>query len=109
MGTFIITTAIFALCVLVFQYFWKAVLKACYYLLLGAIDVVRKIIVATKRFGKCAMYLYRRWKNGKITRVMVETEEEEVDIDMLPQGLQNELEVYDEVIVKRGDISPEEF
>lgn len=109
MGVFIITTAIISLAVLVFQYFWKAVLKFCYYLLLGAIDVIKKIIVATKRFGKAVMYLYRRWKNGKVTRVTVEPDEEEIDVDMLPEGLQKELEIHDEVIVRNTDISPEEF
>lgn len=109
MGVFIITLAIISLATLVFQYFWKAVLKACYYLLLGAIEVTKKIIVATKRFGKAVMYLYRRWKNGKVTRVIVETEEEEVDVDLLPEGLRNEMEIHEEVIVRRDDIKPEEF
>lgn len=72
MGVYIIGVAIFALCTLVFQYFWKAVLKFCYYLLLRSIDVIKKIIVATKRFGKCVMYLYRRYRNGKVVRVKVE-------------------------------------
>ena len=109
MGTLILTAAIIGFCSVVFQFFWKAVLKACYYLLLGAVEVIKKAIVATKRFGKCVMYLYRRWKNNKITRVVVQTEEEEVDVDMLPEELQNELEVHEEVIVKKGDIKPEEF
>ena len=55
------------------------------------------------------MYLYRRYRNGKIVRVKVEPEEEPVDVDMLPPGLQDELEVHDEVIVRRDDIKPEEF
>lgn len=109
MGVYIIGVALFALCTLVFQYFWKAVLKFCYYLLLKSIDVIKKIIVATKRFGKCVMYLYRRYRNGKVVRVRVEPDEEEVDVDMLPQGLQDELDIHEEVIVKRDDIKPEEY
>ncbi len=109
MGVFIITAAIFSLAVLVFQYFWKAVLKVCYYLLLNAIDVIGKAIVAIKRGGKAVMYLYRRWRNGRITRKLVETEEEEVPEELLPEGLQEELKIHDEVIVHRGDINPEEF
>lgn len=109
MGVFIITAAIISLAVLVFKYFWKAVLKFCYYLLLGAVDVLKKIIVATKRTGKAIMYLYRRWRNGKVTRKLVETDEEPVDVDLLPEGLQNELELHDEVVVRNTDISPEEF
>lgn len=109
MGIFIIAGAIIGLCSLVFQYFWKAVLKFCYYLLLKSVEVTKKIIVATKRFGKCVMYLYRRYRNGRIVRTKVEPEEEEVDVDMLPQGLQDELAIHEEVIVRNDDISPEEF
>ena len=98
-----------SLAALVFKYFWKDVLRICYRLLYGAYDVIKKIIVATKRFGKCVMYLYRRWRNGKLTKKRVETEEEEVDVDMLPDGLQEELELHDEVIVKNDEITPEEF
>lgn len=110
MGTFIITLAILSLCAWVFKLFWKAILKFCFYLLEKSVDVVSKIITATKRAGKAVMYLYRRYRNGKITRVNVNDniEEEEVDIDMLPDGLQDELEINDEVIVKK-EISPEEF
>lgn len=110
MGTFIITLAILSLCAWVFKLFWRAILKFCFYLLEKSVDVVSKIITATKRAGKAVMYLYRRYRNGKITRVNVNDniEEEEVDIDMLPEGLQDELEINDEVIVKK-EISPEEF
>lgn len=110
MGTFIITLAILSLCAWVFKLFWKAILKFCFYLLEKSVDVISKIITATKRAGKAVMYLYRRYRNGKITRVNVNDniEEEEVDIDMLPEGLQDELEINDEVIVKK-EISPEEF
>ncbi len=109
MGTFIITLAILSLCVYVFKLFWKAVLRWCYKLLVKAIDVIKSIIVAVKNAGKAVMYLYRRYKNGKITRLRVEPEEEEVPEDLLPEGLRNELEVNDEVIVKNDEIKPEEF
>lgn len=109
MGTFIITIGLLSLFTYIFQLFWKAALRVCYHLLLKAIDVVKKIIVATKRFGKAVFYLYKRYKNGRVFKVKVETEEEEVDIDMLPEGLQDELEIHDEVVTHTGDIMPEEF
>lgn len=62
-----------------------------------------------KKAGKAAWWLYKRYRNGRTVRVPVEPEEEEVDIDMLPDGLQEELEIHDEVIVKKGDIDPAEF
>lgn len=109
MGTFIITIAVLGLCVYVFTLLWKSVLKFCYYLLLRSADVVTKVITATKKAGKAAWWLYKRYRNGRTVRVPVEPEEEEVDIDMLPDGLQEELEIHDEVIVKKGDIDPAEF
>ena len=109
MGVLILTFAIIGVASYVFQLFWKAVLKFCYYLLLKSIDVVKKIIVATKRFGKCVMYLYRRYKNGKIVRIHIDPEEEEVDVDMLPKELQEQLGIHNEVIVRDEDIKPEEF
>lgn len=109
MGTFIITLAILTLCAWVFKLFWKAVLRFCFYLLERLVDVVTKIITAVKRNGKAVMYLYRRLRNGKVIRTHVDPPEEEVDVDMLPDGLQDELGIHEEVIVKKGDISPEEF
>ena len=57
------------------------------------------------------MYIYRRYRDGRIgkTNVNEHIDEEPVDIDMLPEGLQEELGIHEEVIVKKGDISPEEF
>lgn len=109
MGTFIITTIIIGVCAWVFQIFWRAVLRFCFYLLQRSIDVVKKIITTTKKTGKAVMYLYRRYKNGKVIKTTVEPDEEEVDVDMLPQGLQDELDVHEEVIVRKDDIDPAEF
>lgn len=111
MGTFIITISILALCAFVFTIFWKAILRFCFYLLEKSIDVVTKIITATKRAGKAVMYIYRRYRDGRVTKTDVNENinEEPVDIDMLPDGLQEELGIHEEVIVKKGDISPEEF
>lgn len=111
MGTFIITLGILAICAWVFKFFWKAILKFCFYLLEKSEEVVTKIITATKRAGKAVMYIYRRYRDGRINRVNVNENiiEEPVDVDMLPEGLQEELGIHEEVIVKKGDISPEEF
>lgn len=111
MGTFIITLGILAICAWVFKFFWKAILKFCFYLLEKAVDVVTKIITATRRAGKAVMYIYRRYRDGRTTKVELNkhVDEEPVDIDMLPEGLQEELGIHEEVIVKKGDISPEEF
>lgn len=111
MGTFIITLGILAICAWVFKFFWKAILKFCFYLLEKSVEVVTKIITATKRAGKAVMYIYRRYRDGRITKTNVNDNivEEPVDIDMLPEGLQEELGIHEEVIVKKGDISPEEF
>lgn len=107
MGLFIITIAIFSLATWIFQQFWKAVLKFFYYLLLKAVDAIKKIIVAVRRAGKVIMILYKRHKNGKVYKT--EYTEDEVDEDDIPEGLREELDVHEEVIVKKGDIDPTEF
>lgn len=107
MGVFIITIAILSLAVWIFNHVWKLALRFFYNVLLEAIDVVKKIIVATKRFGKVMFLLYKRLKNGKIYKVKFE--EEEVEIDDVPEGLQEELDCHEEVIVKKDDIEPSEF
>lgn len=109
MGTFIITLGIFALCAYVFKLFWKAVLIVCYNILVDAVDIATSVITATKRMGKAVMYLWKRYKNGKVVKQKVETDEEEVDVDLLPEGLKNELDIHDDVIVKKGCPTPEEF
>lgn len=107
MGIFIIGVAVFSLATLIFQYFWKAVLKFFFYILQKAVDVIRKIIVAVRRAGKVMMILYKRHRNGKVYKT--EYTEEEVDEDDIPEGLKDELDTHEEVIVKRGDIDPSEF
>ncbi|WP_195208430.1 MULTISPECIES: hypothetical protein [Bacteroides] len=107
MGVFIIVAAILALAAYIFQQIWKFALKFFYYALLGAIEIVKKIIVATRRLGKVMFILYKRHQNGKVYKVKYE--EEEVNEDDIPEGLKNELEYHEEVIVKKGDIDPSEF
>lgn len=107
MGVFIITIAILSLAVWIFNHVWKLALRFFYYVLLEAIDVVKKIIVAAKRFGKVMFLLYKRLKNGKIYKVVYK--EEEVDEIDVPEGLQEELNCHEEVIVKKDDIDPSEF
>lgn len=109
MLVFIITLAIISLCLYVFQLIWKQVLKWCYDLLLKSVDVVAKVITSVKRNGKAIMYLYRRFINGKTVRNQVDTEGEDVDIDMLPEELQQMLNTGKEVINHEGDIDPAEF
>lgn len=46
-------------------------------------------------------------KNGKVYKVKYE--EEEVDEVDVPEGLRDELEIHEEVIVKKDDIDPSEF
>ncbi len=107
MGTFLIGAAIFALATLIFQYFWKAVLRFFFYVLQKAVDVIKKIIVAVRRAGKVMMILYKRHRNGKVYKT--EYTEELVDEDDIPEGLKEELGSHDQVIVKEGDIDPSEF
>lgn len=107
MGIFIITIAILSLAVWIFNQVWKLALKFFYYVLLGAIDVAKKIIVATRRLGRVMFLLYKRMKNGKVYKVKYE--EEEVDEVDVPEGLRDELEIHEEVIVKKDDIDPSEF
>lgn len=107
MGAFIIGAAILGLASLIFQYFWKAVLKFFFYILEKAVDVIKKIIVAVRRAGKVIMILYKRHKNGKVYKT--EYTEQVVDEDDIPEGLRDELDVHEEVIVKKGDINPSEF
>ena len=110
MGIYIITAAVLGLCALAFKYYWRDVLRFCYNLLLKSIDVVKKIITTTVRAGKAVMWLYRRWKNGKITKLEVDTDGEPMPIELLPPGLQDELRDNNEVIVRNNtEISPEEF
>lgn len=111
MGTFIITLAILSICAWVFKLFWKAILKFCFNLLERSLNVVTKIITAAKRNGKVVMYLYRRYINGSVTKTPVVNPgpEEPVPVELLPDGLKEELEIHEEVIVKKGDISPDEF
>lgn len=59
-----------------------------------------------RRLGRVIMILYRRYKNGKITKT---ESEEELDGEDVPEGLRDELDVHEEVIVKKGDIDPSEF
>ena len=66
MGVFIITIAILSLAVWIFNHVWRLALKFFYSALLGAVDVAKKIIVATKRLGKVMFLLYKRMKNGKV-------------------------------------------
>lgn len=107
MGVFILTIAAISLATLIFQYFWKAVLRFFFYILQKAVDVIKKIIVAVRRAGKVIMILYKRHKNGKVYKT--EYTEEVVDEDDIPEGLRDELDVHEEVIVKKGDIDPSEF
>ena len=107
MGIFIITIAILSFAVWIFNQVWKLALKFFYYALLGAIDVAKKIIVATRRLGRVMFLLYKRMKNGKVYKVKYE--EEEVDEVDVPEGLRDELEIHEEVIVKKDDIDPSEF
>lgn len=107
MGTFLIVAAVFSLATLIFQLFWKAVLKFFFYVLQKAIDAVKKIIVAVRRAGKVMMILYKRHRDGKIYKV--EYKEEVLDDIDVPEGLRDELDVHEEVIVKKGDIDPSEF
>lgn len=113
MGYFIINAVVLGLAALAFQYFWKAILKFCFNLLLGALNITKKVITVVRRSGKAVFYLYRRWKDGRITRLDIgkNLPEGEVieDPDLLPQGLQDELEIHPEVTVHSGDINPEEF
>lgn len=107
MGTFIITLFILSLAAYIFVQVWKLMLKFFFKILEFAYDVVKKIIVAVKRFGKVCFLMYKRHKNGKIYKV--EFTEEEVDEDDVPEGLKEELEYHEEVKVKEGDIDPSEF
>ena len=107
MGVFLIGAAIFGLATLIFQYFWKAVLKFFFYILQKAVDVIRKIIVAVRRAGKVIMILYKRHRDGKVYKT--EYTDEVVDEEDIPEGLRDELDVHEEVIVKKGDIDPSEF
>lgn len=107
MGTFIIVAAILALAAWIFQQVWKFALKFFYYALLGAVEIVRRIVVATRRLGKVMFILYKRHQNGKVYKVKYE--DEEVDEEDIPEGLKDELEYHEEVIVKNGDIDPSEF
>ena len=107
MGTFLIVAAVFSLATLIFQYFWKAVLKFFFYVLQKAVEAIKKIIVAVKRAGKVMMILYRKHRDGKIYKT--EYTDEVVDPDDVPEGLIEELEIHKEVIVKTGDINPSEF
>ena len=107
MGVFIITIAILSLAVWIFQHVWKLALKFFYYAVLGALDILKKIIVATRRAGKVIYLMYKRMKNGKVYKVTYE--EEEVEEEDIPEGLKDELDCHEEVIVKRDEISPSEF
>lgn len=107
MGIFIITIAILSLAVWIFSHVWKLALKFFYYVLLEAVDIVKKIIVATRRLGKVMFLLYKRLKNGKVYKV--EYKEEVVDEDDIPEGLKDELDYHEEVVVKNDDIDPSEF
>lgn len=107
MGTFLIVAAVISLATLIFQYFWKAVLKFFFYVLQKVIEVVKKIIVAVRRAGKVMMILYRKHRDGKIYKT--EYKDELIDEEDVPEGLIDELEVHPEVIVKKGEIDPSEF
>lgn len=108
MGIFLIGLAVLSLATLIFQYFWKAVLKYFYYYLLPKLEeTVKKIIVATKRLGKVVMLLYRRHISGKFYKT--EYTEDEIDWNDVPEGLREELEIHEEVVVKKDDINPSEF
>lgn len=107
MGVYIITIFIFSLASWIFQQYWKEVLKFFYYILQKSVNVVKKIIVATRRAGKAVMMLYKRLRNGKVYKT--EFTEEEISEDDIPEGLREELDIHEEVIVKKGDIDPTEF
>ena len=108
MGTFIIGIAVLSLCVWVFQKIWKYILRWCFYLIEKLLDIVSYIITFVRRGVKAVAYLYRRTSSGKYIKQEVPLEEE-VDIDILPEGLRNELKSHQEVLVRRDPIKPEEF
>ena len=107
MGIFIITIAILSLAVWIFTQVWKLALKFFYYALLGAVEIAKKVIVATRRLGKVMYILYKRHKDGKVSRVKYD--EEVVYEDDIPEGLRDELDYHKEVVVKKDDINPSEF
>lgn len=111
MGTYILTVAVLAgfaaLSYWIFINVWKLALKFFYYLLAKLKDVVKKVIVATKRFGKVLFLLYKRHENGKTFKI--EYKEEEIEWEDVPEAVQNQLCDHDEVIVKDDDINPNEF
>lgn len=107
MGTIILTAAIIGLASFLFQLFWKQVLRFFYYLMLGAIDIARKVITAVRRGKKVVMILYRRYTSGRVTKE--EYKEEDIEFEDVPEELQDELYTHEEVIVKKGDIDPTEF
>lgn len=107
MGLFLISVAVFSLATLIFQHFWKAVLRFFFFVLQKAVDVAKKIIVAVRRAGRVMMILFKRLFNGKVYKT--EYTEEEICEEDVPEGLRDELDIHEEVIVKKGDIDPNEF
>lgn len=109
---YIITISILSICAIAFRMYWKSVLKFCYYLLKRAIDVVKKIITSIKRQGKAIFFIYKMYRNKRITKSRVHITEEEIDIDLLPQEFQdilNNASPVQEVINRTNDIDPSEF
>jgi len=98
MVTILITVGILSLASLVFKLFWKAIINWCKNIFRAAVGVIKGVITLTRQVGKVGKFLYRRWKNGKITKTPITTEEE-VDITDVPKDIANALGISDEVIV----------
>lgn len=110
-GLFIITVAVLSLANSAFKETWKHALKYFFLILEEVVkiaaELLKKLVVATKKLGKVIFILWRRYKNGKITKV--EYKEEEVDYEDVPEGLKKALGINKEVILKEGDIERSEF
>lgn len=98
MVTVLITAGILMLALFVFKYYWKDIVNWCKKAIRLASDVIKGVITFTKKAGKVVSYLYRRLKNGKITRATVTTVEE-ITSDELPKEVAEALGISDEVLV----------
>lgn len=109
MGTFIITLAILSLAAYIFTHIWKFMLQFFYYFFIGIVGLANYLIVAVRRFGKVCYITWYKVRDKYFRKEAPHTEEYEVDEDDVPEGLKDELDNNEEVIVKKNHIETNEF
>ena len=82
----------------VFKLYWKETIEFCKYAIRNDNDVVKGVVTFTKQEEKVIPLLYRRWKNGNITKTEISLTPT-ITVEDLPDEIANALKISNEVMV----------